>query len=180
MGRGQPVTGDLGRALGGPVTRDFTGGGPSALAATAGARDARGMTAMSGGPIAQRSRVERVLIVMEVLLAVGAFAGAAGFLLAWSAFDELTGSLPFGGSLVVAGLALGLVNGVLPSAVAYGAWRHQRWARPAHVLVGIVLVVWIVVQVMILGPPLHALQLVYLLYGIALAWLGEQRLREQG
>lgn len=138
------------------------------------------MTAFTAqGPVARRSGVERALIVLEVLLAIGAFGGAIGFLVGWSGFDAFADQLPFGGSLVVAGIALGLVNGVLPTLVVLGTLRRRRWARPGHVLVGVVLVVWIVVQVAVLGPPIHALQAIYLVYGVVIAWLGELRLREE-
>ena len=125
-----------------------------------------------------RSRVERVLIVLEVLLAVGAFAGAAGVIVGWSGFDELRAGLPFGGSTLIAGVSLAIINGVFPATVAYGAWRKHRWARPFHLLVGVALTAWIVVQVAILGPPFHPLQGIYLVYGLVVAWLGEVRLRE--
>lgn len=138
------------------------------------------MTTSTAAQQVRRSGTERALILLEILLAVGAFGGAAGFLAGWSAFDELADQLPFGGSMLVAGVALGVVNGLLPAAVVYGALRRRRWARPGHVVVGVVLVTWIVVQVVVLGPPVHPIQVTYLAYGVVVAWLGEQHLRGTG
>lgn len=122
----------------------------------------------------RRSGPERVLLWLEALLAVGAFGG--GIALAAGAIDlgEATTRLPFG-SLVFAGIALGLVNGVLPTVVVIGALRRRRWALAGHFTVGLALVAWIVVQVSVLGPPLHPLQAIYFAWGWAIlalaAWL---------
>jgi hypothetical protein len=118
-----------------------------------------------------RSGVERTLLWLEVLLALGAFGGAAGFLLLG---EELLGpgtaDLPFA-SPVLAGLALASVNGVLPTVVVLGTLRRRPWARTGHLVVGLALVGWIVVQVAFLGWPPHWLQLAYLAYGVVITAL---------
>lgn len=168
--------GDAG-ALGDAVAIGGTGG-LRPWPATPVTREPSAMTpSREQGPFA-RSGAERALLVLETLLAIAAFGGAAGFLLAWPGFTDLAASLPFDGSLVVAGVALALVVGVLPTLVVIGTLRRRRWARPGHVVVGVALILWVVVQVVVLGPPISPLQVVYLVYGIAIAWLGEQRLRE--
>ncbi|MTV26398.1 hypothetical protein FTX61_13375 [Nitriliruptoraceae bacterium ZYF776] len=112
----------------------------------------------------------RVLLGLEVLLAVGAYGGAAAILTGVLDFGEATDRLPFG-SLVLAGLALAVVNGVLPT-VALVLDRRRHPAAPlAHLAVGLALVSWIVVQVGFLGPPVHALQVLYLVWGVAIAGL---------
>lgn len=84
--------------------------------------------------------------------------------------------LPFG-SPVFAGVALALVNGVLPTVVLVGALQRRRWARVAHLVVGVALVAWIVVQVGVLGWPLHWLQVLHLAYGWAVVVLAVPLLR---
>lgn len=70
---------------------------------------------------------------------------------------------------LIPGLVLFLVLGVFPFIVLYGLWQRLPWAWPAALVVGIALVVWIGVEVLMIGyhaePPL---QLVYGLLGVVL------------
>lgn len=81
--------------------------------------------------------------------------------------DWLEGS-PFADYLIP-GLVLFSALGVSPLIVAYGLWRRLFWAWPAVLVVGAALVVWIGVEILVVGyhawPPL---QLVYGLLGVAL------------
>jgi hypothetical protein len=117
-----------------------------------------------------RSAVVRLLLGLEVLLAFGASAGAIALVGGWADLGSATADLPFA-STVFAGLALGLINGVLPSLVVAAELRRHPWAARGHLLVGIVLVGWVVVQVAFLGWPPQVLQVVYLAYGCAIAGL---------
>jgi hypothetical protein len=118
------------------------------------------------------------LLLLEGLLALGAFGGAVGFLVMGAdLMGEGTTQLPFA-SPVLAGIALGLVNGVLPVVVLVGALRERAWARTGHLVVGVALVAWIVVQVAFLGWPPAALQWIYLVYGLAIVLLA-LRLRSE-
>lgn len=78
-----------------------------------------------------------------------------GIPLAW-----LEGS-PFS-DYIIPGLILLVVLGVTPMLVAYGLWRARPWAWAGSVLVGVALVMWLVVEIAVIGyqadPPL---QLVY-------------------
>lgn len=116
-----------------------------------------------------------VLIVAEVVLAVGAFAGAVGLISGGIDLGPSTGDLPFGSS-VLAGIALAVVCGALPTVVAIGAWRKVQWADLGHVVVGAALVGWIVVQVGFIGLG-SWLQVAYALFGLGIAVLGIRNLR---
>jgi hypothetical protein len=125
----------------------------------------------AAGQPGTRSGVERTLLWLEVLLAIGAFGGAAAFLLMGEEFlGAGTADLPFA-SPVLAGLALACVNGVLPTVVVIGTLQRRPWARLGHLVVGLALVGWVVVQVAFLGWPPHWLQLTYLAYGVVITAL---------
>lgn len=111
-----------------------------------------------------RPATERVLLWLEVLLAVGAYGGAIGLITEGLDLGEAAARLPFG-SMVLGGWALLVVNGVLPTLVVVAALRRHPLAGLGHLVVGIALVGWIVVQVAILGWPPHWLQVLYLLWG---------------
>lgn len=111
-----------------------------------------------------RPRVERALLWLEGLLALGAFGGAAGLITGGVDLGTATADLPFG-SPVFGGWALAVVNGVLPTVVLIAAVRGHRWASGGHLLVGAALVGWISVQVAFLGWPPHWLQILYFVYG---------------
>ncbi len=118
----------------------------------------------------RRPRAERFLLWLEVLLAIGALGGAVGLVTGGVDLGPATASLPFG-SVVFAGLALGVVNCLLPVVVALAALRRAPWAVWGHYLVGAALVGWIVVQVAVLGWPPHWLQITYFLYGLVILGL---------
>jgi hypothetical protein len=135
---------------------------------------------MPDGPAA--SRLERALIALEILLAVGAYGGGFGLISshwnpgAFLSTAELQGT-PFS-SWLIPGVLLVLLNGVLPTAVAIGAMAAAPWARRGHALVGLVLTCWIVVQVAMIGYG-HPLQAVYLAWGIVMLVLGLMLLRTE-
>jgi hypothetical protein len=133
------------------------------------ARSHRGGTTMTTAEPAgaRRPRTERVLLWLEVLLALGALGGAVGLVTGGVDLGPATANLPFG-STVFAGLALGVVNFLLPTVVVLAALRRAPWAAYGHHLVGAALVGWIVVQVAFLGWPPHWLQITYFLYGLVI------------
>jgi uncharacterized BrkB/YihY/UPF0761 family membrane protein len=73
---------------------------------------------------------------------------------------------------LIPGLVLLFGLGVVPLIVMIGLWRRRFWARPAALGVGAALVVWIGVQILMIGyhawPPL---QLIYGTLGIVIALL---------
>ncbi len=81
--------------------------------------------------------------------------------------DWLQGS-PFRDYLVP-GLVLLLVLGLLPLVAVYGLWTRQRWSRPAALALSVALIVWIGVEISVIGyharPPL---QLIYGSLGIVM------------
>jgi hypothetical protein len=135
------------------------------------------MTTLAPAPTRHRTTTERALLWLEGLLALGAYGGAVALVAGTIDLAEATAKLPFGGSTVFAGVALGLLIGVLPTVVLVAALRRRPWANLGHLVVGLVLVGWIVVQVLVLGPPIAALQVIYLVYGVAIAMLALRLLR---
>jgi uncharacterized membrane protein len=121
-------------------------------------------------PVKPLTTSERALVWLEVLLAVGAYFGAVGFITGGLDLGEATADLPFG-STVFAGSALALVNGVLPTVVVIGALRRRWWALPGHLVVGIALIGWILVQLAFLGLPPHWLQVLYFVWGVVIVLL---------
>jgi hypothetical protein len=128
-------------------------------------------------PRSTRSGTERVLLGLEAFLALGAYGGAIGLIAGAVDLADATANLPFG-STVFAGVALGVVNGLLPTAVLVAALRHEPWAHKGHWLVGAALTAWIIVQVGFLGWPPHWLQVLYFCYGIVILALARRVGRE--
>jgi hypothetical protein len=136
--------------------------------------------ALTVRPRKVRSRLESVLLGLESLLAVGAYAGAVGMITGDIDFGDAVARLPFQ-SMVFAGWALALVNGALPTLVVIGVLQRRAWSRYGHFAVGASLVAWIVVQVSVLGPPIDWLQALYFVWGVAiltLAWRNHLKARQ--
>lgn len=114
-----------------------------------------------------------MLVALEALLALGAIAGGIGMFLdpagTTSGLDVALADLPFP-NLVLPGVALIAVNGVLPAVVAVGALRRRPWAPWGHLLVGIALLGWLLVQFWFIGGG-HWLQAVYVVWGVAVTGL---------
>lgn len=64
-------------------------------------------------------------------------------------------------SYLIPGLVLLIVLGAGPLIVGWGLWRRRPWAKTAAPLVGAALVVWIAVEIAVIGyhssPPLQAI-----------------------
>jgi hypothetical protein len=115
------------------------------------------------------------LIGLEVLLALGAFGGAYGLISGTMALEGSSSDLP-SNSPVFGGVALAVVNGVLPAVVAYGAARRARWAETGHLVVGVVLMGWILVQIGFIGV-VSWLQPALFAWGAVILALGQLRRR---
>lgn len=133
------------------------------------------------------SRIEWVIIALEVFLILGAVTGAAGLLSApdgsamgWTT-DQLRGT-PFA-DYFIPGLILLAANGLLPAAVVVAALRRSAWANWGHVAVGCVLVGWIATQLALVGYG-ALIQPLFGLLGLIIAGLGVAAMRhasaEQG
>ena len=95
----------------------------------------------------------RLLIGLEVFELVGALVGTVGLLRDGYEFmgrTVETSELPFG-SWVPAGVALLLLNGIVPAVAVELDRRRHRLARTAHLATGVVLMAWIVLQVAVIG-----------------------------
>jgi hypothetical protein len=115
--------------------------------------------------VPSRTPLRTSLLWLEAFLAVGAYAGAIGLIVAGrEMIGDAAADLPFA-SPIFGGIALAIVNGLLPTVVFIAERRGARWAAAGHVLVGVALVSWIVVQVAFLGWPPHWLQITYFVYG---------------
>ncbi len=132
-----------------------------------------------------RSALAIAAVVLDAVLGIGAFGGGLALmlgphgeilplpvsLLKGSPFDSYCGP----------GLILFTVLGVGPLAVALLAWRRQRWAPLLTVGVGVALLIWLAVEIAIIGyandPPL---QPIYIGLGIAIGLVGIAWLRQTG
>lgn len=126
----------------------------------------------------RQSRPVGVYLLMLALLFQGLSGIAGGYGLAADPSGaslriplELLADSPFS-DYFVPGLTLLVVLGIGPLLVLYGLWTRQAWGWYGALLVGVALMIWIVVQIALVGymswPPL---QLVYGLLGLAIAGL---------
>lgn len=70
-------------------------------------------------------------------------------------------------SYFIPGLILFLALGVFPLYVSYGIWRCSAWAWLSALLVGFMLIIWIAVEILVIGyQPMPPLQLIYGLLGL--------------
>jgi dienelactone hydrolase len=82
--------------------------------------------------------------------AFGAWAGAFGLVTGGTDFgDSINDRLPFD-SLVLAGLALGIIVGFPLTVLAWSAWTGGPRTDDMALAVGLILIVWIVVQVVVI------------------------------
>jgi len=72
-------------------------------------------------------------------------------------------------SYLIPGLVLFFLLGIFPIFVAFGIWKHHTWSRQAALLVGLMLIIWIAVEILVIGyQPYPPLQLIYGLLGITI------------
>lgn len=124
-------------------------------------------------------------VVLDVILGIGAVGGGLALMLGPHGeilplpISRLKGS-PFD-SYFGPGLILFTVLGVGPIAVALLTWRRQRWAPLLTFGVGLALLIWMGVEVAIIGyasdPPL---QPIYIGLGVAISLVGIAWLRQTG
>lgn len=70
---------------------------------------------------------------------------------------------------LIPGIILFSILGIFPMIVFVGSWQRKMWARPGAILVSMALIIWIGVQIAMIGyEPEPPLQLVYGLVGVAL------------
>lgn len=124
------------------------------------------------------SRPYAVFVLMGLLLFQGLGAIGGGLALIDDpsggnlemSVNMLAGS-PFP-DFLIPGLVLLVVLGVLPLAVLWAMWRRRTWAWAGSALIGLALVIWIGVQISVIGySPRPPLQLTYGLLGSALLLL---------
>jgi hypothetical protein len=129
------------------------------------------------------SRLAKASIALEVLLGIGALGGGLVLIVAPRGeimplpLSALAGS-PFD-TYLVPGLILFAVLGIGPLVAARLAWGRRPLAPSAALFVGIALLIWVAVEIAIIGytnePPLHAIYLVlgFVITVVALGWLAE-------
>ena len=127
-------------------------------------------------PAAER---HRLLAGFAAVNALSAWAGAVGLIGGGLSFGaELDERLPFD-SLVLAGLALAAVVAVPSTVLAVLAWRGDPRTPAATVLVGMLLIVWIVVQLAFL-QSFSFFQPLYAAIGVAFVVAGRRLARGEG
>jgi len=124
-----------------------------------------------------------ILMGLIIIQGLSGISGGAGLILDPSGksmkipISWLDGS-PFSDYLIP-GLILLFVLGVFPLVVFYGLLKQTSWSWPAALMVGIVLVIWIGVEILIIGyQPRPPLQLIYGTLGILIlvfVWLPSVR-----
>jgi hypothetical protein len=129
------------------------------------------------------SRLSRTVLALEILLSIGALGGGLVLIVAPRGeimplpLSALAGS-PFE-TYLVPGLILFSVLGLGPLVAARLAWGRHPFAPFAALIVGAALLIWIAVEIAIIGysnePPLQA---IYLVLGVAitvvaLGWLAQ-------
>ena len=130
---------------------------------------------MSGStrPVQSLGRVAKAAVVLEILLSIGALGGGLVLMIAPRGeimplpLSALAGS-PFD-SYLVPGLILFGVLGLGPLVAARLAWLRHPLAPTAAFVVGAGLLIWVAVEVAIIGysnePPLQA---IYGIVGVAI------------
>ena len=115
-----------------------------------------------------------VLLALLILLCLGGLGGGAVMLADPSGAEmglspTMLEGLPIS-DFVLPGLFLIGVMGAAPLVIAFGLWKHLPWAWAAALTQGIVLVLWIGLQIVLWGAPM-AIQVLYLVWGAAIAAL---------
>lgn len=101
------------------------------------------------------TRIDHVLLALEVLIVASALAGGIPAIIDPSgglhglAVDLLEGS-PFT-DFRLPGIALVMLLGFLPFVAIYGTLRRRPWVRAAHLEIAIVLIAWTLIQVWLVG-----------------------------
>jgi hypothetical protein len=111
------------------------------------------------------------LLVALLIQGLSGLAGGIGLILDPTGnslsipIEWLHGS-PFDNYLIP-GLFLFFALGAFPVFVAYGIWKYRTWSWLSSLLVGVMLIIWIVVEILVIGyQPTPPLQLIYGLLGI--------------
>jgi hypothetical protein len=139
-------------------------------------------------PSNQHPKEVWLLIVLQILLGLGALAGGAALMAAPDGSIlqmplSMLENSPFS-SYLIPGAILFTLLGVYPLAVAYSLWRrpswrwpdalnpakHMHWSWAASLAAGVILVVWITVQVLLIRSVAF-LHVLYFAWGWALILL---------
>jgi len=122
-----------------------------------------------------QKRLTYTLGILQVLIGIGAV--PVGFMMIINPYGvlpiEMLEGSPFP-NFLIPGIFLFSVNGVGSLIGAYLTFRRHQYASLAAIGLGAFLIAWIVVQVWSLGPPIHWLQVLYFVLGIAELGLGWQ------
>ncbi len=116
-----------------------------------------------------------ILGILQVFIAIGAIPAGIGYLLDTSGAKmgvtpELLKDSPLD-SFLLPGLFLVFVNGLATAAAAVLSFRKNRYAGAAGLLLGIILCLWIIIQVAWIGM-ISFMQPMFLAIGILEAVLG--------
>jgi hypothetical protein len=115
-----------------------------------------------------------VLIALLILLGLGGLGGGAAMVADPSGAEmglsvTMLEVLPIS-SFFLPGLFLIGVMGVASLVIAFGLWRRMPWAWAAALTQGIVLILWIGLQIALWGTPI-AIQGLYLAWGVLIVGL---------
>jgi hypothetical protein len=122
-------------------------------------------------------RVQYTLVFLEVLVAACALTAGSLMIADPSGGNlglspALLDGLPFR-TFLVPGIAMIVANVLIPLGVAVGALRGAAWTREWHLIVGLLLTSWLVLQILFIGVH-HVIQPMLLALGVAIALLAMQ------
>jgi lysylphosphatidylglycerol synthetase-like protein (DUF2156 family) len=110
-----------------------------------------------------------ILIVLLVTLGLGGLGGGIAMLIDPSGqmmglpTDMLDGLAIT--NFILPGLFLILIMGISPMVITYGLWKRLPWTWMASLALGIILTLWICLQIYLWGDPV-AIQFIYLVWGV--------------
>ena len=118
----------------------------------------------------------KILITFIIIQAISGLAGGIGLIsdptgASLRIPQEWLTNSPFKDYLIP-GIILFTVLGIFPAIVSIGLWKEKYWGRLGSLLLGFALLIWIIVEIIIIGyqsnPPL---QLIYGILGIVILLL---------
>lgn len=121
-----------------------------------------------------KSKKPKLVIVLIISVFFQALSGLGGgvFLIADPTGETLNLPLSFlknspFSDYLIPGIILFTVLGVYPLIVTAGLWKRKYWGWLGSVLLGVALLIWIIVEIIIIGyQPNPPLQLIYGILGV--------------
>lgn len=123
-----------------------------------------------------KKRIAIILGILQAFIGIGAVPSGVLVLMdpngsMMGVTTELLEGSPFK-DFLIPGLFLLLVNGVGSLVGAFLSFKRHPFAGKAGMGLGFLLIMWIIIQVITIGPPINAYQIVYFIFGVVELVLG--------